>query len=222
LSPSGESATVPTEDSQPKKFELTCLQRVEYQDIRGYQIYEDSEIGNHRPPPGPPGPPPSSIYSASSSTSFLGSGYVPLHLPQYPDSQKHVKSLTDPQSVMELITNVTVEKVEPHFKGMRTEELIRGRNHFIRLQINSPLLSNAIRAVVSYLPGGSLPWGRISFEEPFCLLVWYRKELQEYKLNHPATHSEEYREECNKHIDVLLDFLQERFMSEFERHKKNP
>lgn len=54
----------------------------------------------------------------------------------------------------------------------------------------------------------------------------HRKELEAYKDNHPSNHSAEYREECNQHIDIMLEFLRERFNGELEleeaRHNQTP
>lgn len=58
------------------------------------------------------------------------------------------------------------------------------------------------------------------------MVVHHRKELAEYKDNQPACHSDEYREETAKHIDVLLNFIQENLGAALEleeaRHKRNP
>jgi hypothetical protein len=50
--------------------------------------------------------------------------------------------------------------------------------------------------------------------------------LEEYKINHPPEHPHDYNEETNRHIDILLNFIEEnlgpRIRAEEERHKKDP
>ena len=40
------------------------------------------------------------------------------------------------------------------------------------------------------------------------MLVHYREDLLAYKNKHPPCHAPSYREECNRHIDLLLKFLE--------------
>ncbi|KAF2180138.1 P-loop containing nucleoside triphosphate hydrolase protein [Zopfia rhizophila CBS 207.26] len=80
------------------------------------------------------------------------------------------------------------------------------------LRIRSPMLINALRCVVKdtdvYLDG---PYVRSA--EPYRMLYSHEEDLRAFKDNHPETHSDEYKEKCNEHIDKLLKFLdgQERF-----------
>lgn len=64
------------------------------------------------------------------------------------------------------------------------------------------------------------------FDEPYVMIVHHRKELEEYKTNHPPQHPQDYVEETNRHIDVLLNFIEESIgpaiRAEEELHKKNP
>jgi hypothetical protein len=66
----------------------------------------------------------------------------------------------------------------------------------------------------------------LTFEEPYQLIVHHRKELEEYKSNHPPEHPQDYREETNRHIDILLNFIEENLgaaiKAEEARHKKDP
>ena len=76
--------------------------------------------------------------------------------------------------------------------------------------IHSIPLLNALKAVVKYYPGENLI-GQVMFNEPYHLLFHHRAELEPYKSQHPEWHADEYRAECNEHIDVLLEFINERF-----------
>lgn len=105
---------------------------------------------------------------------------------------------------------------------MSIEDQIRGREHWKTLHIHSPLLINALRAVVSYYPGNNMLGEPLVFPEPFHLLAWWWKELEAYKDNHPSSHTDHYRDECNQHIDVLLEFLEEHFEAELKRHQQDP
>lgn len=82
-----------------------------------------------------------------------------------------------------------------------------------KLLIRSPLLLNAIRAVVAYsaeAPSGDshcLKDGDFPF--PYRDLYYHKDELLNYKISHPARtrHSDGYNAECDRHIDLLIDFL---------------
>lgn len=58
------------------------------------------------------------------------------------------------------------------------------------------------------------------------MIVHHRKELEEYKNNHPPEHPGDYREEANRHIDILLNFIEENIgaaiKAEEARHMKDP
>ncbi|KAI9695071.1 MAG: hypothetical protein M1820_008933 [Bogoriella megaspora] len=78
------------------------------------------------------------------------------------------------------------------------------------VSINSPMLLNALRAVVAYYPGWSLNEGSLvycRYDSTICLLSHHRHQLLRYKHEHPSTHSEEYVRECNAHIDEVIRFL---------------
>ena len=74
------------------------------------------------------------------------------------------------------------------------------------LKILSPLLINALNAVISYYPGQSLDGG-VNMIPPYKMLVHYRKELEDYKTQQPFSHPEGEVEERNRHIDCALKFL---------------
>ena len=71
------------------------------------------------------------------------------------------------------------------------------------LKILSPLLINSLNAVISYYPEQSLD-GAVP---PYKILVHYRKELEDYKMQQPDSYPKEEVEERNKHIDCALKFL---------------
>ncbi|KAI0381093.1 hypothetical protein F5Y04DRAFT_281067 [Hypomontagnella monticulosa] len=84
------------------------------------------------------------------------------------------------------------------------------------LNIHSPLLINAFRAVVKYSVDG--PSGDDADEQkvekhsyPYRELYYHRQELLDYKNQTDgirANHTKAYNAECNKHIDALLDYLE--------------
>ncbi|KAE9375264.1 P-loop containing nucleoside triphosphate hydrolase protein [Stipitochalara longipes BDJ] len=127
---------------------------------------------------------------------------------------------------MEVITTISVTRKSQHTENTFNPELARGTDQGTEVKINSPLLVNALRAVVSYYPGSSLLEEPLTIEEPYQLLVHHRKDLEAYKDNHPPNHTPEYREECNQHIDIILEFLRQNFEGglelEEERHKQDP
>lgn len=63
-------------------------------------------------------------------------------------------------------------------------------------------------------------------ESPYQLLFHYRKDLESYKDKHPEKHTPEYREECNQHIDILLNFLHQCLDGDVDleeaRNQQNP
>ena len=77
-----------------------------------------------------------------------------------------------------------------------------------KITIFSMKLINALRDVISYYPGSTLLGEEVDVEEPYCMLVHYKAELLAYKDEHPSCHAPYYREECNRHIDLLLNFLE--------------
>ncbi len=75
------------------------------------------------------------------------------------------------------------------------------------LTIHSDKLANALRAVVYYSPSQSLTGRSLSFEEPYKVLFHHFAELGAYRHLHPSQHSNDYRNQCNKDIDLLLEVL---------------
>ena len=76
-----------------------------------------------------------------------------------------------------------------------------------RMVILSRKLINALRDVISYYPGTTLLGEKVEIHEPYRVLVHHQDELRAYKDKHPKYHDKSYREECNQHIDTLLEFL---------------
>jgi hypothetical protein len=94
------------------------------------------------------------------------------------------------------------------------------------VQIHSPLIRNALGAVVKYRATGSSqlepynPYGKQPeqedtlggglFKYPFRDLYYHKKELLEFKAGNYAccvSHPEEYQRECGEHIDLLIGYL---------------
>lgn len=79
-------------------------------------------------------------------------------------------------------------------------------SEYTQLKVRSPHLLNALRWVVKQ-SDENLDGGTLRVSEPYKLLHNYRDDLEAFKTAHPPTHSPEYIEETNSHIDFLLDFL---------------
>ncbi|KAH0563422.1 hypothetical protein GP486_002012 [Trichoglossum hirsutum] len=137
---------------------------------------------------------------------------------------KHPQRIDEP--VMEVITTVAVKRGSKSNNDDFNPELTKGTDQGTEVKINSPLLVNALRAVVSYYPGSNLLEEPLTFSEPYRMLVHYRNDLKAYKDNHSPNHTQEYREECNQHIDILLGFLHQNFDGGLEleeaRYQQDP
>jgi hypothetical protein len=91
------------------------------------------------------------------------------------------------------------------------------------MNIHSAHLINALKAVVAYYPKFSLEGKIVEVDSPYQVLYHHRRELAHYKDHQPWTHSPEYAAITAKHIDILLNFLDdnlgEEIRREEERHK---
>jgi hypothetical protein len=76
------------------------------------------------------------------------------------------------------------------------------------VKILSPMIVDALRFVVKY-SSVSLDGNTISLEAPFRLLHNHWDELEYFMKHHPSTHSEQYIEECNSHIEFMFKWLKE-------------
>ncbi|KAI1368258.1 P-loop containing nucleoside triphosphate hydrolase protein [Xylaria arbuscula] len=90
--------------------------------------------------------------------------------------------------------------------GMRT---YRSEKTF--MLIRSRHLINAIAAVVGYYPGTSLINEEVKIAAPYSVLIHHRAALLRYKNTQPETHDAEYASITSKHIDILVDFLEQTY-----------
>ena len=94
------------------------------------------------------------------------------------------------------------------------------------MRIHSLHLVNALRQVIRYYPGLNLQGQPVTINDPFMPLVHYMKELENFKSNHPINHDNNYVSTTNSHIDILLEFLEQRhgegLRLECERHRRQP
>ncbi|KAK3350266.1 hypothetical protein B0T25DRAFT_550200 [Lasiosphaeria hispida] len=131
------------------------------------------------------------------------------------------------RSVLEVKTSVTLgsdstrnNSLMQDMKSSKNPPKIDSQDQIseTRLHIHSPLLLNVLRAIIKY--SSAAPTGdRIDqltqgvFTHPFHDLFHYRNELVAYKDNTadgPRTnHTAEYNEECDQHIDLLLQYLKD-------------
>ncbi|KAI1173570.1 hypothetical protein F4777DRAFT_557298 [Nemania sp. FL0916] len=90
--------------------------------------------------------------------------------------------------------------------------------------IKSRHLINALAAVVSYYPGTSFAGEEVKIEAPYSVLIHHGEALAQYKTSQPEAHDEEYAATTSKHIDILLDFLEEthgrQIREERDRHSR--
>ena len=125
--------------------------------------------------------------------------------------------LTD-QTVLEVITTQPVVATLGRIDRKYTPTTV--------LRIHSPHLVNALRQIIRYYPGLSLSGVPVSINDPFMPLVHYMKELEDYKTNHPNGHDKDFIFTTNSHIDILLEFLEQRhgegLRLELERHRRQP
>jgi len=107
-----------------------------------------------------------------------------------------------------------------------SESIRRGaiRTGRSRIRIHSLKLINALRAVVEYYPDQDLLGETVEFRGPFRFIYHHKDKLLQYKDHHPPQHSEEYRNECNEHIDILLAEFEKlqgkKTTKEAERHER--
>ena len=120
-------------------------------------------------------------------------------------------------SVLEEISSI----IYPQWDYIRKEDLCNDRPILrevdrpgkTTLRIHSPLLLNALRSIVKYSsapPGNKDNFEDGSFDYPFKDLYCHKNELVQYKVGHSSVrvnHSNGYNEECDRHIDLLLKYL---------------
>jgi hypothetical protein len=83
------------------------------------------------------------------------------------------------------------------------------------LYIHSPFLLNALRSIIKY--SSKAPSGDVTdelkdgvFLHPYADLFYHKQELSDYKKETTgprANHTPEYNAECDRHIDLLLEYL---------------
>ncbi|KAL1966652.1 hypothetical protein VTN77DRAFT_4063 [Rasamsonia byssochlamydoides] len=79
------------------------------------------------------------------------------------------------------------------------------------LVLHSPLLINAHRSVVEYHSSATLTGPTLRFDEPFRLLVHHKKKLTDYMKMPRPEHKRKYNKECDEHIKLLVEFLDNHF-----------
>ncbi|KAI1279408.1 hypothetical protein F5Y07DRAFT_42348 [Xylaria sp. FL0933] len=86
-----------------------------------------------------------------------------------------------------------------------------------RLRIHSPLLLNVLKAIIQYsskVPSGKEADSIIDgeFPHPYEDLFYHKQELSDYRkqITGPrANHTPEYNAECDRHIEFLLEYLEQ-------------
>lgn len=97
--------------------------------------------------------------------------------------------------------NIPVPILEQHIVTYETSDI-----ELMYVNIHSPMLINVLRSIIRYTDE-NLDGNKVQLIQPYKLLYSHEDELRNFKNNHPETHSAEYREECDKHVDFLLKFL---------------
>ncbi|KAI1378365.1 hypothetical protein F4677DRAFT_466113 [Hypoxylon crocopeplum] len=131
------------------------------------------------------------------------------------------RSIGQKLPVLEEKTTVVIaeqrSRRKPRLSSKHTPKLDeRDRVEKKQLHIHSQFLINALRAVMKYsseAPSGDeadyMQAGR--FPHPYRDLFYHRQELLDYKRQTTgirANHTEAYNEECDQHIDFLLQYLE--------------
>jgi len=137
----------------------------------------------------------------------------PLEVPSLPGDHTvleifSVLTITGAQDISD--DELSVGKDAPNFKTSTAGALYEGMPSQMgpkTITIYSEKLANALRAVVQYYPSVSLVDRSIGITEPYMVLYHHFAELEVYRDSHPSQHSEVYRKESNKDIDLLLGVL---------------
>ncbi|KAJ2903435.1 hypothetical protein MKZ38_009920 [Zalerion maritima] len=88
-------------------------------------------------------------------------------------------------------------------------------NKYVR--IHSPHLVNALRAVTEYYPHINLNNVPVTIPYRSCYLGHIFRDLQAYKVYQRDHHDEEYADTVSKHIDLLLDLIEDDFEDQMEQ-----
>ncbi|KAK1919974.1 hypothetical protein P3342_002269 [Pyrenophora teres f. teres] len=82
------------------------------------------------------------------------------------------------------------------------------------LQIHSPFIHSILKATIEYtaVPADGTSFGLSSglFAPPYDDLYYHMADLENYKSGHSelrAKHSDKFNEQCDKHIDLLMEYL---------------
>lgn len=92
-----------------------------------------------------------------------------------------------------------------------------------RLHVRSLLLLNALRSVVKYSSNDTEPLVDGMFPFPFKELYHHREELLEFQKGSSgarANHTPENNADCDRHIDILLEYLDHEPTVQFQSVKK--
>lgn len=88
----------------------------------------------------------------------------------------------------------------------------KGKGHAY-INILSPAVAEALRCVVDYYPGLDLSGNVIKVPEPYCVFVFFEKELAEYRRRSAALATANSSSCSNrwadKHIGIVQDFVRE-------------
>jgi len=121
------------------------------------------------------------------------------------------------EHVLEEIHHVTIQTSSGAWKkddgNVSDSSLILGPDDTVKpkkLHIRSSLLLNALRSLVKYSSNDSEPLVDGMFSFPFKELYHHREELLEYQNGSSsarANHTLENNDKCDRHISVLVDYL---------------
>lgn len=119
------------------------------------------------------------------------------------DLSRKVTNLDSKAPVIEQMITFGFRKHNTPLSEMHEDDIIS-----VDLVIHSPLLINAFRAVVQYYSGESLSGSQVKIAHPYPFAFHHREQLKLYKGSPRPEHTQEYNEECDKHIDVFLEYLE--------------
>lgn len=87
------------------------------------------------------------------------------------------------------------------------------------LTVHSHYLLNVLKSTIQYNTGKD-DYVNGDFFFPYTDLFRHRAEIENYKASHEnRSHSDEYTEKCDKHIDILLEYLDSHPTIQYPAHK---
>ncbi|KAL5377045.1 hypothetical protein DPSP01_010010 [Paraphaeosphaeria sporulosa] len=123
------------------------------------------------------------------------------------------------KKILDISITSRMRKPDTGFKG----RLRRPQHDLVSgalLTVHSHYLLNVLKSIIQYATGVD-DYTNGDFFFPYKDLFRHRAEIEDYKTFHKARsqHSAEYNEQCDKHIDILLQYLDSHPTIRYPEHK---